>query len=322
VGPAERVREPVLGVVVLRAVIGLAVISAFALLLAAIWASRQDDASPGAQGALVQVGVVQGQAVSGYLRNSRAELAALTDPSAPPAGDTWALVSLDRYVPPGALPPMFDGAAVAQVYTRVPLAGRHTQVVRIPVYRLPADVLSGMLDVALQRDQERAEYQQLGRLTGDGPNAVRARAAYAAAADTAGAEADAYRSGCACVFAAVVRAAPAALQVVADRPGVRVVDPAPEVRQLDRAEFRPPLPEQDGTIPAEPSGSPIPVPNDGSAIASRTPAPILSSSGLPVMSDSPASADPLPDPSATAPEEHTAVPSATNVSAAHGPTGS
>ena len=321
--PAEPVRQPVLGLVALRALIGLAVISAFALLLAAIWASHRDDASPGAPGELVQVGVVEGQAVSGYLGNSHAELAALTDPSAPPSGATWALVSLDEYVPPGALQPMFDGAAVAQVYTRVPLVGRHTQVVRIPVYRLPADVMSGMLDAALQRDREQAEYRQLGRrVTGDGPNAARARQAYAAAADTAGAEADAYRSGCACVFAAVVRAAPAALQVVADRPGVRVVDPAPEVRQLDRAEFRPPLPEQEGTIPAEPSGSPIPVPNDGSAIASRTPAPILSSSGLPVTSDSPASADPLPDPSAAAPEERTAVPSASNVSAAHGPAGS
>jgi hypothetical protein len=310
----------VLGVVVLRAVLGLAVISAFALLLAAIWTSRRDDATPEAQGDLVQVGVVQGQAVSGYLRNSRAELAALTDPSAPSSGDTWALVSLDEYVPPGALRGMFDGTTVAQVYTRAPLAGRHTPVVRIPVYRLPADVLSGMLDVAIQRDQERAEYEQLGRrATGGGPNVVRAREAYASAAETAGAEADAYRSGCACVFAAVVRAAPGALQVVANRAGVRVVDAAPEVRQLDRAEFRPPLPEQDGTIPAEPSGSPIPVPNAGSAIASPTPTPILSSSGLPVMSDSPASADPLPEPSAAAPEERTAVPSASNVSAAQGP---
>jgi hypothetical protein len=222
---------------------------------------------------------------------------------------------------PGALPGLFDGAAVAQVYTRVPLVGRHTQVVRIPVYRLPADVMSGMLDAALQRDRERAEYEQLGRrVIGDGPNAERAREAYRSAAATAGAEADAYRSGCACVFAAVVRAAPAALQVVADRSGVRVVDPAPEVRQLDRTEFRPPLPEQDGTIPAEPSGSPIPVPNDGSAIASRTPSPILSSPGLPVTSDSPASLDPLPDPSAAAPEERTAVPSGTDASAAQGPT--
>ncbi|WP_433377522.1 hypothetical protein ACQPZX_10010 [Actinoplanes sp. CA-142083] len=299
-GPAERVRGPVAGAAVLRAVIGLAVVSAFALLLAAIWVSQHDDASPSENpGDLVRVGVVQGQSVPGYLDHAREELSALTDPSAPAAGDTWALVSLTNYVTPGALPALLDGAGVAQVYTRVPLAGKHTQVVRIPVYRLPADVMSGMLDAALQRDQEKAEYLQLGRrLTGDDANVARARRAYESAAAQAGAEADAYRSGCACVFAAVIRAAPAALQVVADRPGVRGVDPAPEVRRLDHTEFRPPLPEQDGTIPAEPSGSPIPVPNAGSAIASRTPAPILSSSGLPVTSDSPASPEPLPDPSA------------------------
>jgi hypothetical protein len=300
--------------------VGLAIVAAMALLLAVIWASQRDGEIPGEHGELVRVGVVQGQSVPGYLRSSRTELAALTDPSAPASGDTWALVSLDDYVPPGSLAGMLDGAVVAQVYTRVPLVGRHTQVVRIPVYRLPADAISGMLDAALQRDQEQAEYLQLGRrIGGQDANAVRARRAYESAARTAAAEADAYRSGCACVFAAVIRAAPAALQGVADRPGVRAVDPAPEVRQLDRAEFRPPLPEQDGTIPAEPSGSPIPVPNDGSAIASRTPTPILSPSGLPVTSDSPASADALPDPSATAPEEHPVVPSATDASAAQRP---
>ncbi|HEX5199505.1 hypothetical protein ACFQS1_04585 [Paractinoplanes rhizophilus] len=315
-GPADGVRGPVVGAVLLRAAIGLAVVSAFALLLAALWVSQRDDPPPDSPlGDLVRVGVVQGQSVPGYLRNSRAELSALTGPSAPAAGDTWALVSLDKYVTPGALPALFEAAAVGEVYARVPLAGKHTQVVRIPVLRLPADVMSGMLDAALQRDQEKAEYLQLGRrLIGDDANVARARRAYESAAAQAGAEADAYRSGCACVFAAVIRAAPAGLQAVAERPGVRAVDPAPEVRQLDHAEFRPLLPEQDGTIPAEPSGSPIPVPNAGSAIASRTPAPILSSSGLPVTSDSPASSVALTDPS-------TAAPSAIEASAAAAPRG-
>jgi hypothetical protein len=172
--------------------------------------------------------------------------------------------------------------------------------------------------VAVQREQEQAEYLQLGRrLTGEGPSQERARRAYASAAHTAGLEAAAYRSGCACVFAAVVRAAPHALQQVADRPGVRAVDPAPEVRSLDRTEFRPPLPEQDGTVPAEGSGTPQAVPNDGSGIASRMPAPILSSLGSPVTSDSPGGSDPQPDLAATAPEERTAVSSATDASAAH-----
>ncbi|MFD0517208.1 ribosomal eL19 family protein [Paractinoplanes durhamensis] len=304
----------------LRIASGMAVVAAAALVLGIILAGRHEVAMSGADpGAVVKVGVVQGQTVGGYLQSTETELAALTDPSAPATGVTWALVSLDDYMPPGALAGLLDGAAVAQVYTRVPLPGAHTQVVRIPVYRLPADVLSGMLDAALQRDQEQAGYQQLSeRLDDSDVNQRRARAAYDASARTAHAEAEAYRSGCSCVFAAVVRASAAGLQTVADRPGVRAVDPAPEVRQLDRAEFRPPLPEQEGTIPAEPSGSPIPVPNGGSAIASRTPAPILSSSGAPVTSTSPVVSDLSPDSSAAAPEERAAVPSATDASAAQG----
>jgi hypothetical protein len=197
--------------------------------------------------------------------------------------------------------------AVAQVLVRVPLPDAHTQVVRLPVYRLPADALSGMHSMAVQRDQERAEYLQLSRKLSGGQD--RARRAYEAAAHTAGAEAAAYRSGCACVLAAVVRGTPAALQQVAARSGIRVVDPAPEVQRLDRAEFRPPRPEQDGTVPAEPRGSAQPVPNDSSGIASRRPAPILSSLGSPVTFAAPAGLNPLLDPSATAPEVRTAVPS-------------
>jgi hypothetical protein len=303
---------------VFRVASGLAVVAAAVLVLGVIWATRAEVVLPGADdpGDVVRVGVVQGQTVGGYLQSTHTELALLTDPSAPASGATWALVSLEEYVAPGALAGMLDGAAVAQVYTRVPLAGAHTQVVRIPVYQLPGDVLSGMAGAAVQRDQEEAEYRQLGQRLGDDVNQRRARTAYETAAHTARAEADAYRAGCSCVFAAVVHATPAALQTVADRSGVRAVDPAPEVRQLDRTEFRPPLPEQSGTIPPEPSGSPIPVPNAGSAIASRTPAPILSSSGAPVTSTSPAVPNPSQDPSATAPEERTAVPSTTDASAA------
>lgn len=317
-GPAEQVREPVVGgTAAMRTMVGLAVVSAGVLLLGVVWASQRDATPPDAPGDMVRVGVVQGQSVAGYLRSSRAELAALTDPSAPASGDTWALVSLDRYLPPGGVPGVLNGSAVAQVLVRVPIADAHTQVVRIPVYRLPADALSGMLDAAVQRDQEQAEYLQLSRrLRAD---EQRARLAYESAARIAGAEAAAYRSGCACVFAAVVRAGPAALQQVAARPGVRAVDPAPEVGRLDRAEFRPPLPEQVGTVPAEPSGSPQAVPNDSSGIASPMPAPILSSPGSPVKSASLGDSDPQLDFSGTAPEERTAVLSATDASAAQAP---
>jgi hypothetical protein len=278
VGPAERVRGPVVtGATVVRGIAGLAVVSAGALLLAVIWTSQRDAVPVDDPGDMVRVGVVRGQSVPAYLRSARAELAALADPSAPVAGDTWALVSLAGYVPPGELPDLLSGTAVAQVFARVPIAGTKTPTVRIPVYRLPADALSGMLDAAVQRDRERAEYLQLSDRLGAGEG--RARRAYESAARTAEAEAAAYRTGCACLFAVVVRAAPAALQQVADRPGVRAVDPAPELRRLDRAEFRPLLPEQVGTVRADPSGSPQPVPTETSDIAPHRPTPILSSLG-------------------------------------------
>ena len=76
---------------------------------------------------------LQGQTVGGYLRSSATALGALTDPSAPASADTWALVSLTDYAPPGALAGLLEGSVVAQVYARVPIAGAHTQVVRIPV---------------------------------------------------------------------------------------------------------------------------------------------------------------------------------------------
>jgi hypothetical protein len=178
------------------------------------------------------------------------------------------------------------------VYARAPLDGAQTQVVRIPVYRFPGDVVAGMLDEAARRDQERADYQQLSGRTN---NNLRLRRAYDTAARVAGDEASAFRAHCACVFAAVVRATPAVLTAVADRAGVLAVDPAPEVRRLDRAEFRPPLPS---------------VPPGGQTVAPAVAAPLPSSLGARVTSAS--SDDPVvgSGPSAPASEERAAVPSA------------
>jgi len=295
------------GSVRLRVMTGVAVLSAAALLLAVVWAARRDTRPGDEPGDMVRVGVVQGQSVPGYLRSARTEMAALTDPSAPAVIDTWALISLAGYVDPGRLPGLLDGSAVAQVYARVPLPDVHTPVLRIPATRIPGDVAAGMLDAALGRDQEQAEYLQLSRrLRGDPTSDERARQAYETAARTAGAEAAAFRSFCACVFAAVVRAAPAGLAGIAARAGVRAVDPAPEVHRLDRTEFRPPLPEQVGTVPPEPSSAPVPTGTSG--IASGTSAPILSSLGVAVSSASPVGAVPGSAPAAAAPEERAAPP--------------
>ncbi|GAA0425169.1 hypothetical protein Aca07nite_81640 [Actinoplanes capillaceus] len=318
-GRAHRMRAVLVGFggasLRLQIMTGVALAATVALVLAVFWADREPPAGT-EPGEVLRVGVVEGQSVGGYLAASRDELARLTDPSAPAAGDTWALVAFRRYAAPGGLPDLLSGAQVAQVYTRVPLTGSRTGVNRIPVYRLPDDVTAGMISAAVSRERERADYQRLGRaLTGDGRNEMRLRAAYESAARIAAEEAAAYRAGCACVFAAVVRGTPAALDGIADRPGVRVVDPAPEVRGLDRTEFRPPRPEELETAPADPSPSAVPSGNPG--VAPDTVGPLPSSIGVPVTSTSPESSGRTPFAAVLPTKDPVAVPSASDASPAH-----
>lgn len=286
-----------------RILTGLAIASAATLLVAVIWLSEPGPPTTGAAPDVVRVGLVEGQSVRGYLDSSEDELAAL-DRSGRVA-DTWALVTLGAYVPPDRLPPILTGVAVAQVYARVPLPTAPTAVVRIPAYRIPQDVVDGMRATAALRDQERADELQLQRrVTGDTPADSRLRQAYATAARVAEAEAAAYRSACACVFAAVVRASPAALTSVAGRDEVRAVDPATELTSLDGVEFDPPRPEQR----AAPRPSPGPPPGRSAAVAPAVATPVPSSLGardLSASTDLPA-LPATPAPSAPASEERAA----------------
>jgi hypothetical protein len=278
----------------LRVMTALALASAAALLVTVVLITDRGPEADNPTGDVVRVGVVDGQSVSGYLGSSKGELAAMF----PSAGDTWALVSLSDYFAPDKLAAVLGEAAVAQVYARAPLPGVRTQVVKIPVYRMPQDVVAGMLNAALARDQEQADYRKLSNKLGESANDIRLRRAYENAANTAAAEAAAFRAHCACVFAAVVRAAPAALDRIADRPEVRVVDPAPEVRRLDRTEFRPVLPEEKA------------YPSPSQPVAPETPTPLPSSTGAPVTSASPTGPSAGADPTVAATEESAAVPSA------------
>ena len=304
------------GPVRLRLLTGVALLSATAVLVTAVWTvdrAPQDDRTPD----LLRVGVVEGQSVPGYVRSSRGELAALVRPpggGAPAVTETYALVTLTAYFAPDRLTPVLAGVAVSEVYARPPLDGVPTQVMRIPAYRVPDDVLAGMLDAARRRDQEQAEYHRLAADLPVGDD--RLRRAYATAAQVAAAEAAAYRHGCSCVYAAVVRATPAALEQLAARTEVRAVDPAPEVRRLDLAEFSPPLPEQQDTV-VEPSSS-VPPLVTASASPTRsdrpTPTPAATvrqpSSAPAVTSTSPAPTEATSEPSVGATPERTAVPSA------------
>jgi hypothetical protein len=300
----------------LQIVTGVALTATAALVFAVAWAGRPGGPAGEDPADVVRVGVVEGQSVGGYLAASRRELTMLTDPSGPAAGDTWALVSLRDYTAPAQLPALLADAAVAQVYARVPLPGTRTQVSLIPVYTMPGDVSAGMLNVALVRDQEQADYSRLERsLTGAGNREQRLRQTYANAARIAAQEAAAYRAGCSCVFAAVIRAAPATLDGIASRPGVRAVDPAPEVRSLDHTEFRPPLPEEVGTVSPEPSAGPVPTALPG--VASASPVRLPSSIDITVTSDSPGGAGSASPASAVSSSRQLDVPSEAGTGAAH-----
>ncbi|MEU7612114.1 hypothetical protein [Micromonospora sp. NPDC049204] len=281
-----------------------AALSAVAVLGTALWAADETPLGDRTVGEVTRVGVSDGDSVPGYLRSAAADLAALTQ-SAPAAEDgTYALVTLVAYLPPQRLATVLGDVGVSTVFGRVPLPGRQTEIVRIPAMRVPDDVVAGMGQVAARKETEAADYRaRAAAVDGDGDGERELRARYASGAEVATAEAAAYRSGCSCVYAAVVRAAPGVLRGMAARPDVRAVDPAPEVYRLDRTVFTPPLPEQDDVVrpPADTGPSPEPTPAQPSEPTPGTPEPVASvgesSEPAPVVTI------PLPTPSSAEPTE-------------------
>ncbi|HEX5596633.1 MAG TPA: hypothetical protein VFX61_11560 [Micromonosporaceae bacterium] len=191
-------------------------------------------------GDVVRVGAFEGDSIPEYIRSSRAELAGLAGAARSEQVQSYALVTFSTYLTPDQLDAVLSGAAVAEVIVRVPLPEAQTQIVRLPAVRIPADVAAGMARLAERKDGEAGEYQDRAAAADD----AELQRVYERGAQVARAEADAYRRHCACIYGAVVRAAPAGLEQLGLRDQVRVVDPAPEVRRLDRAVFLPPLPEQ------------------------------------------------------------------------------
>jgi hypothetical protein len=217
----------------------LALACALLVLTVAVLQRRDEPVGDRTVGEVTRVGVAEGDAIPAYLRAAADELARLDAP----APGSWALVSFARYLTPAQAAGTLGGAPVSAVVARVPLPGRQTEIVRIAALRLPEDVVAGMAEVAARKDREAADY----RARAAAPAAAadpELRRVYDSGASVSAREAAAYRAGCACVYAAVVRDTPDALRGLATRPGVRGVDPAPEARRLDRTVFTPPLPEQ------------------------------------------------------------------------------
>jgi len=206
-------------------------------------------------GDVVRVGASDGDQVPAYLAKSRSELAALATAR---AAETHALVSFGSYVEPAVLAGLLADVTTVRVYARVPLPDVQTEIVAFPVNTLAVDVPAAMKRTADRKERAAAKSDRSGAgLSGNGERETQLSTFYQADARVSRAEAAAYRRLCRCVYGAVVKASPATLRELAARDGVRVVDPAPEIRRLDRTVFLPLRPEQisvvtppsDGALP-------------------------------------------------------------------------
>jgi hypothetical protein len=227
---------------VLQVVAALSALGAVAVTFTALYLGNQPAPADETTGDVVRVGAAEGDQVPAYVERSRAKLAGL---AAKRTGETYALVSFRSYVPPGAVPGLVNGVTPLRAYARVPLPNVQTEIVALPVHTVAVDVPAGMKRTADRKDALAAEADTaVRRLTGGGTRERGLRAIYEQDAKVNRAEAAAYRRLCACVYGAVVKATPARLQQLAKWPGIRVVDPAPEARRLDRTVFLPLQPEQ------------------------------------------------------------------------------
>ncbi|THJ75600.1 hypothetical protein E7Y31_04555, partial [Candidatus Frankia alpina] len=145
--------------------------------------------------------------VAEYLGASRQNLASLT--AAAPAADLYAVASLTGPATPDQLIDLFGSYRAVQVFFTAGTGGQVEQAtVRDPV----ADVHAAFASAAAQAQARAASEARAGDAGAD--NRDRQAAAQ-------------LRAGCACLFAAVVRAPAGRLSQLAADPRVRIVDPAP-----------------------------------------------------------------------------------------------
>lgn len=155
----------------------------------------------------VTIGPGAHDSVAEYLGASRQNLVSLT--AAAPAADLYAVASLTGPATPDQLIDLFGSYRAVQVFFTAGTGGQVEQAtVRDPV----ADVHAAFASAAAQAQARAASEARAGDAGAD--NRDRQAAAQ-------------LRAGCACLFAAVVRAPAGRLSQLAADPRVRIVDPAP-----------------------------------------------------------------------------------------------
>lgn len=172
-----------------------------------------------------------------------------------PAARHLALVSLRSALTPGETGALLDraGLGLERAYLRAEVPGRPEEV----VFQTPGDVVTGLQQVFSATAVRKAEEQRdllatAATLDGGSEPEREAEARYEQDAGTAGAEAAAYRAGCACVFALVVNADVRSLVGLLDRPEVRGVEAASRGAAVAALSVRPLRPSETGTVEEDP----------------------------------------------------------------------
>ena len=232
--------------------VGLAVIAAVFLAGAGVALARSGDTGPPSPRA-VQVeqesrvlGPQVGADVEEYLDATQARAARLSRER--PEALHVALVSLDEYGRPEEVRALLQGLEVQRAFLRVP-ATEADEVLSADVQDLVGDLRLLYASTATRKAEDQEEFLRLARsIDPEYAEQEQFEEFYERAARVAGQEATAYRTGCACLFAVVVRGTADALAELQALQGVRAVELAPRGVSLEELRVRPLAPEQTETI--------------------------------------------------------------------------
>lgn len=174
-----------------------------------------------------------------------------------------ALVSLNKGLTPEETGELLRESEleVERAYLRAPVPGQPEEI----VFQSPGELVVALERVFSETAARKAKEQQdlltTARTIEPGtPEEEAFRTLYESDARTAGQEAAAYRTGCACVFALVVRGSARELAELPALPIIRGVELAPRGAELASLDVRPLAPTQQGVV-AVPSARPA---SDGS----------------------------------------------------------
>ena len=164
-----------------------------------------------------------------------------------------ALISLNKALTPVEVGELLgeSGLELRRAYLRAPVPGEAEEI----VFQTPGEVVAGLQRVFSEIAARKAKEQQdlLGTaktIEVGTPEEQAFRDLYEEDARTAGQEAAAYRTGCACVFALVLEAEAAELAALPALPVVRGVELAPRGAELAALDVRPLQPSVQGVVAA------------------------------------------------------------------------